>query len=250
VGSRAARHWPLKADSLASDDSKAVNVLSMDPWKGSVMAALRGNPYIWVTWLTRLLAGDAHCEWAGWFRAHHTYTKCNDFDFSSWKVQHAAMVRERAEALRSEGFNVYVEGQNKFSLRNDTATLGGCPDIVAVDNSGALVVDCKTGQPRDSDLVQVMIYMLALPHAGHPARPSAVRGLVQYRDRAVPVGPERLTPEFRAAFRDLVRRIAADHPAVKVPSLGECNFCDIGAEDCPQRVGEPPELQHEPHNLF
>ncbi len=31
------------------------------------MALPREHPYIWATWLARLLAGEAHCEWAGWF---------------------------------------------------------------------------------------------------------------------------------------------------------------------------------------
>ena len=31
----------------------------------------REHPYIWTTWLAKLLAGDAHCQWAGWFRAHY-----------------------------------------------------------------------------------------------------------------------------------------------------------------------------------
>ena len=36
------------------------------------MAQLRqGGPYVWVTWLTKLLVGDASCEWAAWFKAQH-----------------------------------------------------------------------------------------------------------------------------------------------------------------------------------
>ena len=27
----------------------------------------RDEPYIWVTWLTRLLVGENSCEWAVWF---------------------------------------------------------------------------------------------------------------------------------------------------------------------------------------
>ena len=36
------------------------------------MAELRPNgPYIWITWLTKLLTGEHSCEWASWFKAHH-----------------------------------------------------------------------------------------------------------------------------------------------------------------------------------
>ena len=29
------------------------------------------GPYVWVTWASKLLAGDASCEWASWFKAQH-----------------------------------------------------------------------------------------------------------------------------------------------------------------------------------
>ena len=36
----------------------------------------RDGPYIWVTWLNKLVTGDQSCEWAYWFRTQ--------FDSSSW----------------------------------------------------------------------------------------------------------------------------------------------------------------------
>ena len=36
------------------------------------MATLReGGPYIWPTWLPKLLAGLDSCEWKIWFQVHH-----------------------------------------------------------------------------------------------------------------------------------------------------------------------------------
>ena len=85
------------------------------------MASPRDEPYVWVTWITKLLAGENHCEWAAWFRAHHTYAKApSDFDLAAWSAEHGAMVRERAAALRAEGLAVTVEGQNAFRLRGKT----------------------------------------------------------------------------------------------------------------------------------
>ena len=28
----------------------------------------KDGPYIWVTWLNKLITGDQSCEWAYWFR--------------------------------------------------------------------------------------------------------------------------------------------------------------------------------------
>ena len=36
------------------------------------MAVPRETPYIWTTWLPRLLTGENSCEWAVWFKAHHS----------------------------------------------------------------------------------------------------------------------------------------------------------------------------------
>ena len=40
------------------------------------MAVLRNNgPYVWVTWLPRLLSGENTCEWANWFKTQHGHRR-------------------------------------------------------------------------------------------------------------------------------------------------------------------------------
>ena len=56
-----------------------------------MMAVLRsGGPCIWVTWLTRLLAGENSCEWAGWFRVQNEIwgweRVSSGFDLVGWQV--------------------------------------------------------------------------------------------------------------------------------------------------------------------
>src|SRR5206468_35641 len=41
----------------------------------SVTGFQRDVPFIWVTWISSLLSGDNHCEWAAWFRAHFEHEK-------------------------------------------------------------------------------------------------------------------------------------------------------------------------------
>src|SRR5439155_7966957 len=101
----------------------------------------RDSSYVWVTWLPRLLAGQSHCEWAAWFRAHHSdYEKgTRNFDFAAHNAQHAEMVRDRAQELRREGCFVTIEDQNSFAVRGHTGSvLGGKPDILATSNTSAL----------------------------------------------------------------------------------------------------------------
>ena len=56
------------------------------------MMRIRESVYIWVTWLSRLLMGDASCEWATWYRSHHIgYEKApSDFDMARWHPPSAA----------------------------------------------------------------------------------------------------------------------------------------------------------------
>ena len=35
---------------------------------------------------------------------------------------------------------------------------------------------------------------------------------------------------------NVIRRVASDKPAHRIPSVQECRFCDISAVDCPERV--------------
>ena len=80
------------------------------------MAVRREDPYIWVTWLTKLLAGESQCEWSAWYRAHHKeYDKLPvEFDIARWTVEHNELVNTRRDLLVDEGYEVYVEDDNAF----------------------------------------------------------------------------------------------------------------------------------------
>src|SRR3990172_7506574 len=187
------------------------------------MAEPREGTFIWVTWLPRLLAGDAHCVWAAWFRAHYRYDKRqSEFDFSLWRAQHAELVRRRAGELRGSGYEVYIEEQNRFRLKGKVTTLGGAPDIVAVRGAEALVVDCKAGESRDSDRFQVLLYMYVLPFV-HPAcRHRTVAGEVHYKDgRILTIEPAVLGDQMKDLFRHMIEQVGGDTPPSRVPSFAE-----------------------------
>ena len=217
------------------------------------MPAPRVAPYVWVTWIARLLAGDAHCAWAAWFRAHHTYDRLpSDFDAAKWASEHTAMVREQVEALQQASYAVSVEDQNAFRLQGQLGvTLGGKPDIVAWRDGEVRVVECKTGQPRHTDTLQVMIYMLVLPHAQPVWRGRTLSGRVHYQTGPVDVPPEALDGDFRTRFREIMAQVGGDTALGRVPSFNECRFCDIGPLDCPDRIDTRPDAGADGgHDLF
>ena len=52
------------------------------------MPLRRDKPYIWTTWITKLLSGDNSCEWAAQFKSLHeskSYSKASTgFDSAKW----------------------------------------------------------------------------------------------------------------------------------------------------------------------
>ncbi len=205
------------------------------------MAEPRSNPYVWVTWLTRQLAGEDSCLWKLWFRANHTYARTpTDFDLARWTADHTQLLHARAAELRAQGYAVFVEGQNEFRLRGaNGATLAGKADIVAIGAADAFVVDCKTGKERTSDKLQVLLYMLALPHSVAHCRSRQLGGEVHYRDAAVRIAATDVDEVFRGMVKAAMDLAAGPQPPARTPSASECRFCDVTPADCPERVDQP-----------
>jgi len=216
------------------------------------MAIARDGAYIWVTWITGVLAGDFHCEWSAWFRAHFRDfdKRPTPFNLAAWKAQHGVMVRERAETLRGAGYQVYIEEQNKFSLKGRAATLGGTPDLVASRGDETLVIDCKTGRQRNSDYFQVLTYMLVLPFTHCACHGRSISGEVQYRTQSMPIESASLTDAMKEMIKTRIERVGGGEPLPKVPSFGDCRYCDIGKADCPERIDDEAQPAVRDHALF
>lgn len=199
-----------------------------------------GKPWIFATWLTKTLAGEAQCAFAPWFKAHFRYDKRinPDFQLAAWAADHAEMVRARAEALQADGWRVRLEDANSFKLEGHVAIVSGKPDIVAFRGDDALIVDCKTGRERQADWWQVLLYLWALPLTWKDV-PGSLLAEVQYRHGSSTVQPHELTKERRQQIIAAITAAAATAPPAAVPSAGECRFCDLTEHDCPARVSEP-----------
>ena len=206
------------------------------------LAQRREHPYIWTTWLPRLLTGENSCEWAIWFKAHHqNWAKVpSDFNQAERMLNHTSLLNEKKSQWEARRQKVYVEGQNSFRLRGQSATLAGRPDLIVERSNDALIIDIKAGRVQPSHFVQIMIYMYALPRALHQYQHAKLAGEIVYPTRTTRVPMGSLHTQFKTDLGSLIRRIAADKPAARVPSEHECRFCDITAEDCPARVNSDP----------
>ena len=210
------------------------------------MARLRdGGPYIWATWLTKLLAGEDSCEWSSWFKSQYdsrTWEKApSNYDLAQWQIRHTDLLHRCAEDYRQQGYTVTLEGQNQTTLQGQAATVSGKPDLIVRQGNLARIIDTKTGQPRASHHAQVMLYMYLLPLARPEYQGATIVGQVVYEDHVEDIAADAVDERFVSSVKSLIQRIGAREPAVRTPSRGECRFCDITSADCPERVEAPPE---------
>ena len=204
------------------------------------LAQRREHPYIWATWLPRLLTGENSCKWTVWFKAHYQdWTRTpSEFNHAECMLNHTALLNKRKADWKNGGFDVNIEEQNNFQLQGTSATLAGKPDLITQRDGQAVIVDVKNGQESASHVVQVMIYLYAIPRALERYRTLKLRGQATYLDHTVRIPAEAVDDQFIQSLGTLIRRLAADKPPTRVPSRQECRFCDISALDCPERVDE------------
>ena len=206
------------------------------------------GPYVWVTWLVKILAGESSCEWASWFMAQHEGSSWqrmpSDFDQATWVIQHTDLLNRCRKDFEKEEYSVTVENQNGFILTGNEAMLAGKPDLIARKGCDVVVGDAKTGQQRASHVVQVLIYMYALPRA-LPSRykDATITGRVIYPDHVVEVPADAVDEQFIRALSEQMRRVSAGEPPPAVPSFFECRFCPITPADCPVRIDKPNDAQ-------
>lgn len=215
----------------------------------------KGLPYFFVSWLAKYLAGDSQCLWALDFKSRFKYDKvASDFNLAAWSAEHDALVLARAAELRAAGYTVTLENENYFQLKGQSAIVAGKMDIVARKPGYAIILDGKTGQVRKSDWHQMLTYMAVLPLLWESGL-MRISGEVFYKDGTrIVIEPEEVTAERKTALFDLIRRIASPSAAgtltpSRTPSVLECQWCDISANDCPQRM-EHAEAAAVSTNLF
>jgi len=197
-------------------------------------ATPRREPFIWVSWLAKVMTSHSICEWQYWFQTHNKLiTKHpSTFDSVTWQIGHTRLLSEVKRELSTAGLRSMTEFGCEFRVPGVAAKISGKTDCLVNDGSNVMIYDCKTGKPRDSDRVQVMIYMYGLSTYQRFAS-SRIRGTVVYRDERVeiPYLPDTFGSDL-SYFADL---LAEDTPPERQPGQN-CEFCNIAEVDCPERV--------------
>jgi len=201
------------------------------------MTVRRDNNFIWITWLPDIMTGDKSCLWGPWFRAHfQNYEKMpSDFNEAVWKLDHSRLMQQLL--AEQPGEKIHVQDQNKFRyVRESGLTVSGVPDLVIQSGRDTTVYDAKTGQPRTSHQMQVMLYMYFLPQCLAEYRGMALKGCVVYKTHRVPIPADAIDEKFAGNVHYFLDVLDSDAPPLRVPSEQDCRFCDITKADCPERV--------------
>ncbi len=205
------------------------------------MARLRDGQFVWVTWLSKVISGEVKCEWAPWFRTRYQdWTKPpSDFQSTQWQIEHTQALSELVAQRSGLGESVWKEDQNRFRVKmTPTLTLSGKPDLVAMNQKGELTVyDVKTGKPRQSDMVQVMLYMLCLPTGLAIHKGKVFSGCIVYKDGDnSQIPPQAISEDFKKNARYFINLLDRATPPRRTPSTQECQYCDISGLDCSERL--------------
>lgn len=217
------------------------------------MKKKRPTPFIWPTWVTKLITGESHCHWQSWLKCHYqNYDKTpSDFNSAMWNIAHTKILRGRVDELTDKGYRVLIEDQNSFRLdycsnTGDSCVISGKPDILAFGQEDgtefAEISDAKSGKPKSSDQLQVMLYQILLPLAVPAYATTKFSGCVVYKEGIPNVEiPNTIAEDVGLRdqiFATIDKIIGPEVACRKTPSKMECRFCDIARSECSAKFKE------------
>ena len=139
------------------------------------------------------------------------------------------------DKYRADAYVVYAEKQNEFKLRGSVGVLAGKPDLIALKENTAWVIDVKTKSMKVAHRAQVMLYMWALPQALPQFRGVKFDGRLVCPAGELDILAEEIDVVFIRRVRDLLHRVCGVAPPTASPSSGQCRYCGITADDCSVR---------------
>jgi RecB family exonuclease len=194
-----------------------------------------GKPDFWVTRIAKVLVGEQPCYLEPWLSGHYQIEKRPRQDSGSlanWKADHTALLQQTIGTLQTQGWECDVERFVKVT--GTYAILTGKVDVIARQKDRRpLIVDAKSGSPKDSDVAQVLIEMVALPLAWN-APQMIFDGCVVYKTHKVKVEPAQAA-ELKPKLFALLKRLGTMERPEPNPGEHTCRYCDVNETDCPKR---------------
>ncbi len=191
-------------------------------------------PTFWTTAIAKSLSGDQPCLLSTWIsgRNREKRPRDNAADLALWKTKHTEQLTAVVDRLKAEGWKCSVE--KFFRVTGQTAIISGKADCIAQQpEKRPLIVDVKSGEPRDSDVIQVAIEMCMIPLAWESPG-MLFDGTVIYKTHPVAVTPKH-ADELRPRITGLLKKLGTIPRPEASPSRDACRFCEVTDKDCSDR---------------
>ena len=213
------------------------------------MATRYDQPIIRVAYLNKLIAGSVTCEHSGWFRSQfygfEKHPKPIPFDFAGWKIEHEELLDTVYPELKKRFPRISRDAnRNQFDLigTQSRAILRVQPHLIGASATEVVIADVRTGKPQEEHVIQILIYMWALPKIEKLKSffdGRKMSGEIHYKSGViVTVDWERDgTQGFQERLVYLLQAFGkVDQPCEKTPAKFDCNDCPIAACDCSDRL--------------
>jgi hypothetical protein len=163
----------------------------------------------------------------------------------SWKAEHTTQLSELAKRATSRGWKVDVE--RYFRVEGKTAIVAGKADLICTEPKEAdkrpLIVDAKTGKPRDSDVAQVMIEIILIPMAW--SKDIKFDGVVDYAHDPVVKIQHHEAMALKPKLMKLISDLGTLPRPEPTPGRDACQFCPVPESECSARYQAEPAAKTE-----
>lgn len=208
-----------------------------------------GLPKFWTTAIAKSLSGDQPCLLSTWISGRHKEKRPreNAADLAVWKTNHTEQLTAAVDRFKSEGWKCSVE--RFFNVTGNHSIISGKADIICQqEDRRPFISDTKSGTPRESDILQVMIEQVMVPLSWN-APTMLFNGVVIYKDHEVQTTPAQVD-QVRPKIFALLKKLGTIPRPESSPSVGNCRFCDVPESLCAERVGSETEMVSETTTLF
>ena len=213
------------------------------------MATTNGLPAFWTTGIAKALSGDQPCLLSTWISGRHKDKRRRDnaSDLAVWKANHTEQLTAVVDRFKTDGWKCSVE--RFFKVPGTFSVISGKADVICQqEDRRPFIGDVKSGQPRESDILQVMIEQVMIPLAWN-APTMQFNGVVIYQDHEVQATPAQ-ADQIRPKVFALLKKLGTIPRPAASPSVGACRFCDVPDSLCGERVTEESEIVAETTELF
>ncbi len=190
-------------------------------------------PNFWCTHIAKVLAGEQPCYLQAWLSGRMKFEKRGDQGaLAKWKADHTEQLRQAVGSYEYAGWKCQTE--QFFRVTGQHAILSGKADLILQRaDSRPLIVDVKSGKPRDSDITQVLIEMVMIPLAWK-APTMRFDGIVQYGTHKVDLTAGQADALRPKVFQILKHLGTCERPSAS-PGEQVCRFCEVSDEECKDR---------------